>query len=140
MNDNTDSFLGTGWAFPPAFSRAGGTVATSSDRRDVEEALRILVGTLPGQRVMLPDFGTGMRDLVFGGTDVGSQTLLFDRLRTAVLQYEPRIEVLELSLDDSRITEGVVELRMAYRIRSTNSRFNFVHPFYRTEGSQIPTP
>ncbi|MBC6993253.1 GPW/gp25 family protein [Neolewinella lacunae] len=134
------AFLGIGWSFPPAFPRESGTVALSAGTQDIEESLRILIGTLPGERVMLPEYGASVRDLLFESMDTGTQTLLFDRMKTAILRFEPRIEVLELSLDNRFLTEGRIELRLDYRVRATNSRFNFVYPFYLAEGSQVETP
>ncbi len=134
------AFLGIGWSFPPAFPRESGTVSLSAGTQDIEESLRILIGTLPGERVMLPEYGASVRDLLFESMDTGTQTLLFDRMKTAILRFEPRIEVLELSLDNRFLTEGRIELRLDYRVRATNSRFNFVYPFYLAEGSQVETP
>jgi phage baseplate assembly protein W len=133
-------FHGTGWSFPPAFPRGSGTVDMRSGVADIEESLRILISTLPGERVMLPEFGAAVRDLVFEGMDTGTQTLLFDRLQTAVLRFEPRIEVLTLELDDRFLVDGYVLLTLEYRVRATNSRFNFVYPYYLAEGSQIELP
>jgi len=134
------AFIGIGWSFPPAFPRESGTVDMSHDLKDIEESLRILIGTLPGERVMLPEYGAAMSDLLFESMDTGTQTLFFDRLKTAVLQHEPRIEILNLELDNSFLTEGRIMLTLDYRVRATNSRFNFVYPFYVAEGSQIDTP
>lgn len=131
--------IGTGWSFPPAFTQASGTVEMSRGARNVEESLRILVGTIPGERVMLPRFGMGSRDLLFESMDTGTQTLFFDRVRTAILRYEPRIEVIDLRLNTEFLTDGRLELVMEYQLRATNSRFNFVYPFYVAEGSQIET-
>ncbi|MEM9259236.1 MAG: GPW/gp25 family protein [Bacteroidota bacterium] len=134
------AFIGTGWSFPPAFPKESGTVEMSSDLRDIEESLRILISTLPGERVMVPEYGAAMSALLFESMDTGTQTLFFDRLKTAVLRYEPRIEILNLELDNSFLTEGRIMLSLDYRVRATNSRFNFVYPFYLAEGSQIDTP
>ncbi|MCP9234655.1 GPW/gp25 family protein [Lewinella sp. JB7] len=130
-------YLGTGWSFPPEFSRVTGDVHMSSGPRDVAESLRILVGTLPGERAMRPDFGAAFQDLLFAGMDTTTQTEFFDRIRIALLQYEPRILVEKLALDTAFLTEGRVELVVDYRIRANNTRHNFVYPFYLEEGSLI---
>ncbi len=130
-------YLGTGWSFPPEFSRATGNVNMSSGPRDVAESLRILVGTLPGERAMRPDYGAAFQDLLFSSMDTTTQTEFFDRIRIALLQYEPRIQVDKLSLDTSFLAEGRVELVVDYRIRANNTRYNFVFPFYLEEGSLI---
>ncbi len=130
-------FQGTGWAFPPRFSRETGGAMMSSGVVDIEQSLAILFSTLPGERVMLPGYGASVRDLLFDAMDTGTQTLLFDRITTAILLHEARIEVIELKLDTRALTDGLVYLELTYRPRTTNSRFNFVYPFYLAEGSQI---
>lgn len=132
-----DDFLGTGWSFPPEFSRSTGTVNMSSGPRDVAESLRILVSTLPGERAMRPDYGAAFQDLLFASMDTTTQTEFFDRIRMALLQYEPRILVEQLTLNTDFLTEGRVELIVDYRLRSNNTRYNFVYPFYLEEGSLI---
>ena len=107
---------------------------------DVARSLEILVSTGLGERVMLPEYGCDLTDLLFEPVDTGLQTLLFDRIRTAILYYEPRIEVEDILLQTDRLTEGVVLIEIIYRIRATNSRYNFVFPFYKNEGSEIPDP
>ncbi|MEM7574076.1 MAG: GPW/gp25 family protein [Bacteroidota bacterium] len=130
-------YLGTGWSFPPEFSRATGSLRMSSGPQDVAESLRVLVSTLPGERAMRPDFGAAFQDLLFESMDTTTQTQFFDRIRVALLEYEPRIVVDKLELNTDFLTEGRVELLVDYRIRSTNNRYNFVFPFYLEEGSLI---
>lgn len=130
-------YLGTGWSFPPEFSRATGGVIMSSGPQDVAESLRILVGTLPGERAMRPDYGAALQDLLFASMDTTTQTEFFDRIRIALLQYEPRILVDSLVLNTDFLPEGRVELVVDYRLRANNTRYNFVYPFYLEEGSLI---
>ncbi|WP_020570409.1 GPW/gp25 family protein [Neolewinella persica] len=130
-------YLGIGWSFPPDFSQAAGGVEMSSGPQDVAESLRILISTLPGERAMRPDYGAAFQDLLFESMDTTTQTEFFDRIRIALLQYEPRILVDKLALDTSFLTEGRVELVVDYRIRATNTRYNFVYPFYLEEGSLL---
>lgn len=130
-------FHGTGWSFPPTFSLAAGTVEMRRGVADIEESLQILISTIPGERVMLPEYGASLNDLLFGSLDTGTQTLFFDRLKDAIVLREPRIDVLELTLDLDQLPQGLVSLEMAYRVRTNNSRFNFVYPFYLEEGSLI---
>ena len=139
MEDNkpATNFLGTGWGFPPTFRRASRTVQMTSGEEDIDRSLEILLSTALGERVMRPDYGSNMEELLFEPIDTGLQTLIFDRINTAILYYEPRIEVEDIVLDTDRVVEGVLILTLMYRIRATNSRFNFVYPFYLTEGSQV---
>lgn len=112
----------------------------SSDVQDVEESLRILVSTLPGERAMRPDFGAGFQDLLFESMDTSTQTLFFDRVKTAITRYEPRVEVINIWLDTTFLPEGRVAINVEYEIRGANTRFNFVYPYYLTEGSRIEQP
>jgi phage baseplate assembly protein W len=134
------NFLGTGWSYPPTFRKAVRGVSMTTGEEDIDRSLEILVSTALGERVMLPEYGSNLEELLFEPMDTGLQTLIFDRINTAVLYYEPRIEVEELIVSDERIVEGVLLIKMDYRVRATNSRYNFVYPFYINEGSEINTP
>ena len=112
----------------------------TSGEEDIDRSLEILLSTSLRERVMLPEYGANMEELLFEPIDTGLQTLIFDRLNTAILYYEPRIEVEEIVLDTSQVLEGTLLIKIDYRVRSTNSRFNFVYPFYLTEGSEIKLP
>jgi phage baseplate assembly protein W len=112
----------------------------TTGQEDIDRSLEILLSTALGERVMLPNYGSNMEELLFEPIDTGLQTLIFDRINTAILYYEPRIEVEDILLDTERVNEGVLIITIAYRVRATNSRFNFVYPFYLTEGSQVDNP
>ena len=140
QDDIRTNFLGTGWSFPPTFIRASRGVKMTSGEEDIDRSLEILLSTSLGERVMLPEYGANMEELLFEPIDTGLQTLIFDRLTTAILYYEPRIEVEEIILDTSQVLEGTLLIKIDYRVRATNSRFNFVYPFYLTEGSEIKIP
>lgn len=130
-------FLGRGWSFPPTFHRSSGGVEMLEQEADIASSLEILLTTVPGERVMSPDFGCNLQELVFESLDTTLKTLMADKIETAILYYEPRIDVEEVILDDSRELEGVVLIEITYRVRATNSRFNFVFPFYKIEGTDI---
>ena len=127
-DDITPSFLGRGWAFPPAFGSAGARM--TQDEADIDASLRILFGTTPGERFLQPKYGLDMHELMFEPLSTTVTSVLKDRILTTVLVYEPRIRVDALDIDDSRLMEGVLTIRLDYRVRSTNSRFNLVYPFY----------
>jgi phage baseplate assembly protein W len=86
---------------------------------------------------MLPQFGCNLDELVFESLDTRMKTLMSDKIATAILYFEPRIELEQVVLDDSRELEGLVVIEVDYMVKSTNSRFNFVFPFYRLEGTDI---
>ena len=131
------SFIGRGWSFPPTFSPELPGVVMLEQEADIVSSLEILLSTAPGERVMLPEFGCNLEELVFENLDTTTKTLMADKIETAILYYEPRIDVEKVGLDSSRYLEGVVLIEVTYRVRMTNSRFNFVFPFYKQEGTDI---
>lgn len=137
MAEQKDMFLGTGWSFPPRFKQAAGAVESSSAFDDIRESLEILLTTRPGERIMQPKYGCSMEELLFENLNTGTKTLIKDRIRTAILYFESRIEVQSIDLDDSRQNEGVILVKIEYIVSSTNSRFNFVYPFFRNEASEL---
>jgi len=104
---------------------------------DIASSLEILLTTSPGERVMIPDYGCNLDELVFEALDTTTKTLVADKIESAILYFEPRIDVEKVNLDSSRELEGVVLIELVYRVRTTNSRFNFVFPFYKQEGTDI---
>nr|WP_315393194.1 GPW/gp25 family protein [uncultured Duganella sp.] len=107
------------------------------DEADIASSLEILLTTALGERTMLPRYGCNLDELVFESLDTRMKTLMADKVETAILYFEPRIEVEQVALDDSRQLEGVILIEVVYRVKSTNSRFNFVFPFYKLEGTDI---
>ncbi len=131
------SFLGTGWSFPPAFSPSTGSVVMTSDEADIDASLRILFGTALGERFLNPTYGLDMHELLFSPLSTTMRTLLAESVRTQVLIYEPRIQVLSLNIDSPDPNDGTLLVSLDYAIRATNSRFNLVFPFYRTDGNEV---
>ena len=129
------SFLGTGWSFPPEFS-AGGVRMTSGED-DIHASLRILFGTAAGERFLQPSFGLDLRELLFEPLSTTMRTFLSDRITTAILVHEPRIQVLALDIATPDPNDGSLQVRLDYRVRATNSRFNLVFPFYAGDASEM---
>ncbi|MCX6250199.1 MAG: GPW/gp25 family protein [Bacteroidetes bacterium] len=132
-----DSFLGTGWSFPPAFDKMSGAVEMTSDELDIQRSLQILLSTRKGERVMQPDYGCNLDEMVFEPMNTTFKTYIREMIRTAILYYEARIDLKTVKIDDSRESDGVILIILEYTIRVTNSRFNFVYPFYKNEGTEI---
>jgi phage baseplate assembly protein W len=130
-------FLGRGWSFPPTFNLDRGGVEMLEEEADIAASLEILVTTARGERTMLPQYGCNLDELVFESLDTRMKTLMADKIESAILYHEPRIELEEVRLDDTRELEGVVLIEVTYRVKSTNSRFNFVYPYYKLEGTDI---
>lgn len=107
------------------------------EEADIVSSLEILLTTAPGERVMLPQYGCNLEELVFETLDTRMKTLMADKVESAILYHEPRIELERVRLDESREVEGVILIEINYRVKSTNSRFNFVFPYYKLEGTDI---
>jgi len=133
---NTD-FLGTGWGFPPTFDNTTNKVAMSSDEADIQLSLQILLSTRKGERVMLPDYGCNLNEMLFEPMNTTFKSYISEMIRTAILYYEARIDLNSLLIDDSQDAEGIIIINISYTVRTTNSRFNFVYPFYKREGTEL---
>jgi len=129
------SFLGTGWGFPPAFSRGGAAVELASGPADIHQSLHILLSTRLGERVMQDGFGCDLTNVLFEEIDQGLVNILSGLISDAILYFEPRIRIDDLDISESRDEQGLLLIRLAYTIRSTNSRFNMVYPFYIHEAA-----
>src|SRR5215813_5673348 len=130
-------FLGRGWSFPPDFPLPAADVAMFEGETDVHSSLEILLSTIPGERVMQPLYGCNMSELVFESLDTRIKTLMQDKVESAILYYEPRVTLESVLFDESMELEGVVLINIVYQVKSTNSRFNFVYPYYKQEGTDI---
>lgn len=133
------AFLGRGWSFPPTFDRAVGGVRMLEHEQDIASSLTILLSTAVGERIMVPQYGCNLDELVFENIDTRMRTLMADKIESAILYHEPRIvlERVEVVDDQVELLEGRVLIGVTYRVKSTNSRFNFVFPYYRDEGTDI---
>lgn len=130
-------FLGRGWSFPPTFNRSYAGVEMLEQEADIASSLEILLGTAQDERVMLPRYGCNLEELLFENLDTRTKTLMADKIESAILYHEPRINLESVRLDENRELEGVVLIEIVYRVKSTNSRFNFVYPYYKLEGTDI---
>ena len=133
--DSDRPFLGRGWAFPPSFSADGVDVELVSGTDDVEQSLRILLATTPGERVMQESFGCDMDRMVFEQVDQGFINTVTGLVTDAILDYEPRVDLNNVNIDLSDSIEGLLLISIDYTVRSTNSRFNMVYPFYLKEAA-----
>ncbi|MFZ4547612.1 MAG: GPW/gp25 family protein [Bacteroidales bacterium] len=131
------TFLGRGWSFPPTFDTELGTVQMLEYEADVASSLEILLGTMRGERLMVPHYGCNLDELIFESLDTRMKTLMIDKIESAILYHEPRIELEKVTLNGSRELEGIVLIEIVYRVKTTNSRFNFVYPYYKQEGTDI---
>lgn len=132
-----NDFLGQGWGFPPTFNHQLADVVMTEKEEDIQKSLQILLTTAVGERVMEPKYGCNMEELVFESLNTTTKTLMKDKIQTAILYFEPRIDVTKIELNDTNQLEGEVLIEIEYVVRATNSRFNFVFPYYKNEGTEI---
>lgn len=129
-------FLGKGWSFPPEFNKDEQSVKMLSDEDDINSSLNILFSTSIGERIMLPKYGANLKDYLFDPVDTSMKAYIKDLIKTAILYFEPRIELNDITLTAMN-DEGMIEIILDYTVRTTNSRYNFVYPFYLNEGTNI---
>jgi len=132
-------FLGTGWSFPPVFNKSANAMSVEmvSNEQDINESLRILLGTAPGERLMYPTYGCGIKRMVFEKIDESMMTALKDTIARAVLFFEPRITLNSIDVDLTEQFNGCVRFCLNYTVRTTNNRSNIVYPYYINEGSNV---
>lgn len=132
--DARKDFLGRGWAWPPHVDPMTGMVALAEFEDDIRQAIRIIIETAPGERVMRPDFGCGIHELVFETIDSATLQRVRSVVRDALTRYEARIDVLAVDASEDESTRGVLLIELEYRVRRTNQVGNWVYPFYFREG------
>jgi hypothetical protein len=130
MVDST--FLGVGWQFYVGVDDQG-RIASAAYEESIRQAIGIILRTAPGERVMRPDFGCGIHDLVFEVNSASTATRVATQVRQALLRWEPRINVSDVQVTAGE-DDAVLFIGIEYKVRATNNSFNLVYPFY-LEGS-----
>lgn len=131
-------FLGTGWSFPPTFSRSGYDLMMVSGDADIQESLWGLLCTSLGERIMLPDYGCQIWRMILQTLNTTVMTQLQEMVMQAIIDWEPRITVEEVSVSPDATVAGLVLITVYYTIRKTNARSNLVYPFYINEATIPP--
>lgn len=132
-----NDFLGRGLGFPPTFDRWSKDIRMVEGPIDVQQSLELILATRPGERVLENSFGCNLDQLIFEPLNLSLISFMQDVVKTALILHEPRIDVNEVSIEQDEILEGRILIKVDYTVRSTNSRFNFVYPFYLEEGTDI---
>jgi phage baseplate assembly protein W len=128
-------FLGAGWQFPVATeARPPLSIARARENDSVRQAVWIILSTAPGERVMRPDFGCGIYDLVFAPNDASTAGRVAQEVRQALTIWEPRIDLLDVEASAHPTNPAALLIAIEYRVRTTNTRFNMVYPFYLDGG------
>ena len=124
-----NEFLGIGWNFPIALDNTQ-QIALAHEEESVRQSIWMILSTSPGERVMRPDFGCGMHDLVFGVNNASTATAVTEVVNEALALWEPRIDVLDVYAAADAAEPNRLLIEINYQVRATNSRFNLVYPFY----------
>jgi len=134
MDSISREFLGVGWKFPLQVT-PGGKIAQAKYEQRIEESIYLILSTAKGERVMLPDFGCGIHDLVFAPNNAGTIAMVTQTVRKALVACEHRIDVLDVNVDTAPQEPNLLLIRINYRIRANNALGNLVYPFYIREGA-----
>lgn len=134
--DSTKAFFGVGWSFPVMPDATAQDVAKAEYEEDIRQAIRIILETSPGERVMRPDFGSGLRDMVFEPVNFTTTALVKQRVEQALVIWEPRIDVREVKVTVSGAVRNRLDIDIGYQVRATNTFYNLVYPFYLLEGRE----
>ena len=127
-------FLGVGWKFPLQVT-PGGKIAQARYEQRIEESIYLILTTAKGERVMLPDFGCGIHDLVFAPNNTLTRSAVVQNVRQALVTYERRIDVLDVTAEAADGEPNLLLIRINYRIRANNALGNLVYPFFIREGA-----
>jgi phage baseplate assembly protein W len=136
-----EEFVGAGWAFFPMRTDVTGRIVLVTREQEIEESIRLILATVPGERPMRPDFGCAIHDFVFAPADATTAGLIAFEVRVALDRWEPRVEVSEVRVDFAGADEGTLHIQIGYRIRGSYDPRNLVFPFYvipAAEGADQP--
>ena len=136
LDSEAKAFLGRGWSAPIALDPRTRTVQNVAYEEDIRQSILIILETAPGERVMRPNFGCGIHDLVFTSLDSTTLQLIRSSVEDAMRRCEARIELLNVTVDEEATSEGMLLVELQYRVRRTNQLGNLVFPFYFKEGGQ----
>jgi phage baseplate assembly protein W len=121
-------FLGKGWKYPVAV--LNGRIVSSEGEDSIKESIMIILGTAKGERVMRPEFGCGINQMVFAPNNTQTATLTAFHVNEALMKWEPRIEVLNVDANPDEDEKNKLIINIEYMIKTTNTRDNLVYPFY----------
>jgi len=131
---NGNSIIGQGWSFPIKVNAKGGLDWSTGPGR-IQAAIWIILSTSPGERLMLPTFGAGIKDYVFESNSQVVCAQLQTAVQKALTQWEPRIQVVSVQATPSTEQDSLVLISISYQISNTNDLYNMVYPFFLTEGT-----
>jgi phage baseplate assembly protein W len=131
----TKKFLGRGWKFPIEIDKAKKAIVETEYENSIHDAILIILSTAKGERVMRPDFGCGIHDLVFATNNASTIGMAKFEVEESLRHWEPRIEILNVDVIASGKNDEELHINVSYRVRTTDNRFNLVYPFYLQRGT-----
>ena len=134
-----DKIIGRGWSFPPSFDPITQQTNMVTGEEDIYQSLRVLFNTQPGERVLALKYGCDLSPLLFGKISLTQKTLLENKIKNAILDFESRILVNKLSIDLTQVLDGKISIQIDFTIDHTNNRQNIVFPFFLEEGTLLPS-
>ena len=126
----SELFVGAGWGFFPMRTDLTGGFSLVRGTQEIEEAIRIILATAPGERPMRPDFGCAIHDFVFAPADASTAGQIAFEVRVALDRWEPRVDVLDVQVTFDATDIGTLHIEISYAIRGSNDPRNLVFPFY----------
>jgi len=136
MPITSKDFLGVGWRFSVGLNERRG-IALSSYEKNIEECIWIILGTAKGERVMRPDFGCDIHELVFAPNNAGTHGMIITAVTEALVRWEPRIMNINVDVITEPGNSAQLSINVQYEVRATNNVFNVVYPFY-LQKSEMP--
>jgi len=131
--DPQKAFLGIGWSFPPQVD-TDASMQFSEYEQDVQQSIRIILGTNPGERVMRPDFGAGLNQFVFEPVNTATMNAVSTQVQESLINWEPRINVIDVNVTTDPAQMNCLLIDIEYQIRASNTTANLVYPFFLMEG------
>lgn len=133
FDPNEKAFLGKGWAFPVS-TNGKDDITLAVYEEDIRQSIRIILGTMQGERVMRPDFGVGLQALIFEPVNTTTMALVKHKVEEALITWEPRIDNIDVKVAPAEPSRNGLNVEIKYRVRATNTFYNLVYPFYLQEG------
>ena len=129
LNGQEKKFLGQGWRFPMGVDGRGG-IAMTRGEDDIDASIKVILATAKGERVMRPEFGSSIHDVVFAPNNPTTHGLIAFYVQEALNRWEPRIDVTGVNAQADIVEPGRVIVNIQYQVRATNDERNLVYPFY----------
>lgn len=132
--EQAKDFLGKGWKFPIEVDKTTGRIKMATEEDDIAEAIKIIIRTAKGERVMRKSFGCSLNKYMFGENDFSTLSQMEIEIKDALISFEPRITDVDVEVSSGE-NGGILMINISYRVRETNNMFNMVYPYYLNEGT-----